>query len=694
MQKTNYKARLGKFLLGKNFLLLIVVIIASAGLVGWETGERIFTTVFVPDLPIAPSTATLLILISLNVFFLINFGQTKWIKLVTRLNSFSIIFFCGLIFLQFILGFSWNIEKIFITNPVNFDPVHEGKMSPITALFFISVSLNLMLFYNSKNARVNLVNSILSHLVLVATFIFITGYIYRTPLLYGGNIFIPVAFPTAICFFLLSFIGIRLHGMPFGLSVRNTIQYQLSTSFIPLVIIIIILHGFLVTIISSRFHNPAIYSAILLFAAVVVSILIINKNSALIGAKISKAEQLLQEKSEALARQNEEFKQLNVELHRAKEQAQESERLKSAFLANMSHEIRTPMNGILGFAELLKEPDLTGEDQLEYVSIIEKSGLRMLNIINDIIDISKIESGLMKITNVESDINDQIEYVLTFFKPEIEAKGMSCSFEPGLSSNRAVIITDKEKIFAILTNLVKNAIKYSDKGSISVGYLPKGQFLEFYVKDTGIGIPANRIDAIFERFIQADISDKRALHGAGLGLSITKAYVELLGGKIRVDSTVGIGSIFYFTIPYIVDIQNKMSNGDFLQEAGTNSAIPGLKILIAEDDETSQRLMVHAVNSIGKEIIRVRTGAMAVEACRNNPDIDLVLLDIQMPEVNGYEAATLIRQFNEQVFIIAQTAYGLAGDREKALEAGCNAYFSKPVNIKELQSFIITQFSL
>ncbi len=691
MPKIDYKRVLGNFLLRKDFFLLIVVIIASAGLLGWATGQRILTTVFAPYIPIAPSTATLLIIISFIIFFLVQLKETVLLKLITKLISSSIIIICGIVLLRNFFIFSLNIENLFIKNTINFDQEMEGRMSPITAAFFIFICIDLILFYKNNNRLINFVKSVLNHIVFVASFIFLTGYIYRTPLLYGENMALPVAFSTVICFFLLSLTLIRLNGLPFGLSPKKSIQYQLSTSFIPLVIAIIVIHGFLDTIISSNLANPAFYSAILLFVAVLLSILIINKNSALIGNKIAKAEQLIQEKSEALAIQNEEFKQLNQELYLAKEQAQESERLKSAFLANMSHEIRTPMNGILGFAGLLKEPDLSGKDHLEYIGIIEKSGVRMLNIINDIIDISKIESGQMNVVISKTDINEQIKYIFTFFKPEIEAKGMSCSYKTGLSSEKAVIKTDREKIFAILTNLVKNAIKFSDKGTIELGYSKKGQFLEFFVKDTGIGIPEDRVEAIFERFIQADINDKRALQGAGLGLSITKAYIELLGGNIRVESKLDIGSTFYFTIPYNVENQENIDEGDSLSEMTEENIAdvsPGLKILIAEDDEISTKLLILAVRMFGNELLVVRTGSEAVAACQNNDDIDLVLLDIQMPEFDGYEAARRIRQFNKKVFIIAQTAYGLTGDREKAIGAGCNAYFSKPVNIKELQSFI------
>lgn len=375
----------------------------------------------------------------------------------------------------------------------------------------------------------------------------------------------------------------------------------------------------------------------------------------------------------------------------AKLKAEESERLKSAFLANMSHEIRTPMNGILGFAELLKEPNLTGEQQQEYIRIIEKSGLRMLNIINDIVDISKIEANLMNVDFKDCNINDKVEFIYNFFKPQVEEKGIKLFFKNSLPSKESIIRTDNEKVYSILTNLVKNAIKYSDKGTIEFGYLKRGETLEFYVKDTGIGIPIDRQSAIFERFIQADITDKFARQGAGLGLSISKAYVEMLGGKIWVESEEGIGSTFFFTLPYNSKPEYKaVQNQD--EKNQINPELSGLKILIAEDDETSEKLITIEVEKFSKNVLIARTGKEVVEFSRNNPDIDLILMDIQMPVMNGYEATRQIRQFNKDVVIIAQTALGLIDDREKAIEAGCNDYISKPIKKDELLSLILKYF--
>lgn len=286
--------------------------------------------------------------------------------------------------------------------------------------------------------------------------------------------------------------------------------------------------------------------------------------------------------------QNKEKEKLAVELIAAKEKAEESDRLKSCFLANMSHEIRTPLNGVLGFTELLKDPELDDEQKLYYLSILEKSGERLLNIINNIMCISKIESGHMGISISEMNINEQLKELHTFFKPEAEQKGLQIFLKNNLDSEETIVKTDRDKVYAILTNLIKNAIKFTDKGSIEFGYgstgsptvagdsgrdkacdgrdkaclvsTPTTTTIKFYVKDTGIGIAPEKFEMIFERFRQGNETLNKKYEGAGLGLSISKAFVEMLGGKIWIERAPapeaidsnrdGKGTTIYFTIPF------------------------------------------------------------------------------------------------------------------------------------------------
>jgi CheY-like chemotaxis protein/anti-sigma regulatory factor (Ser/Thr protein kinase) len=351
------------------------------------------------------------------------------------------------------------------------------------------------------------------------------------------------------------------------------------------------------------------------------------------------------------------------------------------------------MNGILGFTELLKEPNLSSDDQQDYIQTIQISGARMLNTINSIVDISKIESGLMKVDIKETNINEKIEFTYKFFKPEVEIKGLQFLFKNSLPAKKAIIKTDNEKVYGMLANLIKNAIKFTYEGSIEFGYEKKGGYLEFFVKDTGIGIPQNQHKLIFERFRQGSESHNRGYEGSGLGLSIAKSYVEMLGGEIWVESEEGKGSIFYFTIPYNAVSEEKIEIVNVVSAEHKEVEMKNLKILIVEDDEISYSFLTKTLQKISYEVLHAITGVQAVEACRNNPDLDLVLMDIRMPKMDGNEATRQIRQFNTDVIIIAQTAYAFSDDREKAIEAGCNDYISKPINMTLLIGLILKHFN-
>jgi signal transduction histidine kinase/ActR/RegA family two-component response regulator len=375
-----------------------------------------------------------------------------------------------------------------------------------------------------------------------------------------------------------------------------------------------------------------------------------------------------------------------ADLVAAKDKAEESDRLKSAFLANMSHEIRTPMNGILGFAELLKEPKHSEDEQRMFIEIIEKSGERMLNIINDLISISKIESRQMDIYFSKTNINEQLDFLYNFFKLEAKQKNLKLIVKHALPNKESEIITDKEKLYAILTNLIKNSLKFTNSGSIEFGYKVEEEKYLFYVKDTGIGVAENKQKTIFERFVQANSSMSSVYEGAGLGLAISKAYVEMLGGEIWVESKPEKETCFYFTLPVKTETE---CNNDKTPEKDTILINEGsaVTILIAEDDETSLFYLKHVLKTCNVKILVAKTGEEAVEMCRQFNQIELVLMDISMPVIDGYVAAQIIKGFRSELPIIAQTAFALASEKEKYSDT-FDDYITKPIKADELKQKI------
>ncbi len=399
--------------------------------------------------------------------------------------------------------------------------------------------------------------------------------------------------------------------------------------------------------------------------------------------ELSKQNEQINQVNEELEQINKQLEDTNAELKEALQKAEESDRLKSAFLANMSHEIRTPMNGILGFAQLLKEPMTSLEDQKKYVQIIEKSGERMLNIINDLINISKIESGQMEIIREETDVQEVIDELYVFFKPEAERKNLSLKYSSALQPSESLIVTDKEKLTAMLTNLVKNAIKFTQKGGVEFGVQRSGAFIEFYVCDTGVGIRKERQDAIFERFTQEDALVAQEYEGAGLGLAITKAYVDMLGGEISVKSEQGQGSEFIFRIPCGQKLQD-IKTDSIDNQNGSSELKSYLSMLVVDDDETAREYLKCLLQNDLRKMYFAQNGAAALDLIRNNPEINFVLMDMKMPVMDGYEATSKIKKMLPDLPVVAQTSFALRGDREKALQAGCDDYISKPIDPGQL----------
>ena len=382
------------------------------------------------------------------------------------------------------------------------------------------------------------------------------------------------------------------------------------------------------------------------------------------------------------------------ELKEARDRAKESDRLKTSFLANMSHEIRTPMNGILGFANLLRDPELSEEKRDLYLKHIDHSSQQLLNIIDDIVDISKIESEQLKISNKPVRINEILDEIYSSFFHRIRGdepgqKKVAFNLEKGNDSNDFTIVTDDFRLSQVFNNLIGNAIKFTNEGQINFGYkLKQNRYIEFFVSDTGIGIPNNKIRIIFDRFGQ--VNQERSLQhsGTGLGLPISKSLVNLMGGEMWVESVVEEGSTFYFTLPLVVEepvadsrvlISNKSYNWS------------DKEILVAEDEELNWFFVREMLRQTGANIYRARNGHEVVELARDMVP-DVILMDIKMPEMNGIEATRKIRAFNDKVPIIAQTAFVMAEEKEDSLLAGCNHFVTKPLDRTTIMELIDSYF--
>lgn len=381
-------------------------------------------------------------------------------------------------------------------------------------------------------------------------------------------------------------------------------------------------------------------------------------------------------------------------LKNAKDKAERSDKLKSAFLANMSHEIRTPMNAINGFINLLGDPDITQPQKDEIIELAQSSSNDLLNIINDIIDVSKIEADELVVNKSLNYVNRLLQSIYKTYLNDItyiQKQNVKLKLELESNSDKFAVFTDSVRFKQIMNNLVSNAIKFTDNGEVVIGYKQINQggrkLLRFYIKDTGSGIPDERLDLIFNRFNQLVDDRKKSFKGTGLGLSISKKLVDLLGGQLEVDSEEGVGSEFYFSLPYQI-LDNADTGIDEKSARIAKMDWTGKTILIVEDTPSNYYLIENYLKATGIKIYWAKTGKEALDLFKGEINFDVVLMDIQLPGINGYEATKLIKAHNKQIPVIAQTAYALAGEREHSINEGCDDYIAKPIKKESLLELI------
>jgi len=417
--------------------------------------------------------------------------------------------------------------------------------------------------------------------------------------------------------------------------------------------------------------------------------------------ELHQSKELLQQQNDQYLQLNQELtlsnmriQKINSELIVAKEYAEKADRLKSAFLANMSHEIRTPMNAIMGFAQLLNNEMLVQEKRKKFVFLINKRCQDLLNIINDILDISKIESNQISIYETKGDLNQLIDDImqnyssLSDYSPHKQVEFNSIK---GISGKKVIIKADFERLIQIFNNLIGNALKFTEKGFINFGYsISEDGFIKFFVSDSGIGIPKDKVQIIFDRFRQAEETfEARKYGGTGLGLSIAKGLIELMGGKIWVESEYGNGSNFYFTIPFKPEHLLLESN---IKINKTEYAWTSKKILIVEDDAYNIQYISEILNltQVQFEVAICAKDAMALFIEKS--DFELILMDIRLPDINGFELTKMMKAINPDCFIIAQTAYATDDDKMRSISAGCNDFIAKPIDADKLLRIIDQYF--
>ena len=519
-----------RFLKRKEFLLFPVIIITGINLIGWLSGRMWLTSFSVKFIPIPHSSAVVFITLSILLYLFIEFKNSKQFILLISILVILIAFYCSLIFLDFLFNFKWDAESIFIKSPQRFGNVLTGRMSPITSFLFVLICAGILGIFKKNSVIVKYTSGSLSFLAGTVSSVLLIGYLYNAPLLYGSQI-IPVSLPSAICFLLFSITLLRLFELKFwtfNLIKENKVTRQLLKSFLPIVILIVILEGFLDSVFSFNDINPPLTAALILLMVVFATVFIVLRVSAIIGAQLLRAEEALKESEKKLL-------QLNSD--------------KDRFISILGHDLISPFNMLLGYSNLLLE-DLRKleiddiESQLHHINSAAKNTYDLLE---DLLMWARTQSGKIPFHPQNVSFTDICTETFKALYPVADFKKIRINYS---STDKITVFADIDMLKTILRNLVSNAIKFTNRqGAISITAEEISGEMTISVSDTGVGIEHDRISTLFDLSEVISTAGTAEEKGTGLGLLLCREFVEKHKGKIWVESEKGKGSNFKFTLP-------------------------------------------------------------------------------------------------------------------------------------------------
>jgi signal transduction histidine kinase len=528
------KSTFFRIIKSKESPLFFILIIAGTGLFGWFSGKMGLASFSLKYIPIPHSSAILIIALSILFFININFGKSRLIKSIVTLSVVIIAFYCSIIFLDFLFDFTWDAENIFIKNPEKFGAVSIGRMSPIAALLFIFACIGVLGIQQENSNKIKYAGGCFSLIVSLISSVLLIGYLYKAPLLYGSRI-VPVSLPTSICFLLFSIPllrGYKSRFLTFNLIKENKVTRLLLRSFLPFVVFIVILEGFLDTTFSFQDNNPPLAAAIILLIVVALTVFIILRISRNIGKQLLRAEKALKESEKQLL-------QLNID--------------KDRFISILGLDLKSPFNNILGFSEILTdEINSLNKNEIEDIARnINKSAKITNNLLEDILMWARTQQGKIPFKPQILSFADICKNILEILNPGAQAKKITVYYSAADNIN---VYADIDMLKTIILNLVSNAIKFTNRGGrININADENSGNMIISVSDNGVGIAPDNLAKLFD--ISEIITTKGTAQetGTGLGLLLCKEFVEKHGGKIWVESEVGKGSDFKFTLPALVE---------------------------------------------------------------------------------------------------------------------------------------------